>query len=102
MATTSPQEFEQKWAQIIARSWSDDNYRQSVEADPAAALSAAGINVPDGVIVSVSGVGSVQSNSAMVLPFPPKPEGVGGEATAEDVLGGSCCSSSLVSSSCCP
>jgi hypothetical protein len=105
MATTSPDQFEKAWAQIIAKSWSDAAYRQTVEANPAAALKAAGIDIPPGLVIRVNGSGPVTDNSAMVLPFPARPSNLqAGAATSGDTVlaAGSSSSSSLVSSSCCP
>lgn len=103
MTVTASAEFEKQWAKIIARSWRDLAYRQLVEANPAQALAEHGIVVPPGLIVTVGGGNAMTNNSTMNLPFPPKPDSLKAEdAAAEHVLAGSCCSSSLVSSSCCP
>lgn len=103
MATSSAAQFEKAWAQVIAKAWNDESYRQKVEMNPAQALADLGIDIPAGLIIRVNGVGNATDNSVMVLPFPPRPSNIkAGSVTPEQVLGGDCCSSSLVSSSCCP
>lgn len=68
-------------SKIIARAWTDDAFKDQLIADPAAALRAAGLAVPDGaeVVVEDGATGWSMSASSLTrmdrltLPLPPKP-----------------------------
>lgn len=100
MATSCSADFDKAWAQVIAKSWSDQDYRKKVERDPAAVLAEMGVALPDGVMVTVTGTGAVENNTAFVLPFPPRPADLGDGFVSEDRVVASGCSSSSICSSC--
>lgn len=68
-------------SKIIARAWTDEAFKDQLIADPAAALRAAGLAVPDGadVVVEEGATGWSMSGSSLTrmdrltLPLPPKP-----------------------------
>ena len=61
------------WYEIVARAWADDDYRVRLLAGPPAALREAGLEVPDGMTISVV---CESSPNHRTLVLPPKPEGV--------------------------
>lgn len=46
-------EIERQYAQLTARAWSDDGFKQKLLTNPAAALKEAGIEVPPGKTIRV-------------------------------------------------
>ncbi|TWB70661.1 putative ribosomally synthesized peptide [Nitrospirillum amazonense] len=68
--------------QIIAKAWSDDRFRARLLADPAAVLTAEGVDFPAGVTISV--VENTATHLNLILPAPPTDlsddqlDGVGG------------------------
>ena len=46
-------ELGKKYAQVIARAWSDESFKKELLADPRAVLAAHGITVPEGVNLQV-------------------------------------------------
>jgi len=42
-----------KMHQVIAKCWSDESFKQKLQADPVATLKAEGVTVPEGVAVKV-------------------------------------------------
>lgn len=79
------QQQAEKMSQVYARAWTDDAYRQSLLADPAAALRAEGIELPSGVeVVAVENSDQVFN---LVLPAR-EAEGELSDDQLEDVSGG--------------
>lgn len=56
-------------AEIISRAWSDDAFRQQLEADPKAALAAAGLDVPADFHVTVEN----EPENVLQVVLPPRP-----------------------------
>ena len=56
-------------AEVISRAWSDDAFRQQLEANPKAALASVGLNVPDDFHVTVGN----EPAHILQLVLPPKP-----------------------------
>ena len=44
---------QQAYAKVVARAWSDEAFKTQLLNEPAAALAAAGVEVPDGMTVKV-------------------------------------------------
>jgi hypothetical protein len=64
-------EERKQWNKIVARAWSDEDFKQRLISDPASVLEENGITVPEGVNVQVKEA----SRSDGTLILPPKPEG---------------------------
>lgn len=65
----SDQNWQQKWGQLVAKSWEDDKLRDRLLSDASGVLREHGIQVPPGVEVKV-----VQNTANVIhLPMPPKP-----------------------------
>jgi hypothetical protein len=76
-----------QFGQIIAKTWSDESFKQRLLANPAATLKAEGFEMPAGVEVRVL----ENSEKAFYLVLPPKP--ATGELSDEDlenVAAGAC------------
>jgi Nitrile hydratase, alpha chain len=58
------------WSQVIARSWSDDSYKQRLVENPKEVLSEAGISVPQDTRVVVHE--NQPGEQHLVLPEPPE------------------------------
>jgi hypothetical protein len=72
------------FAKIIAKAWRDPAFKAELIANPAAALKAEGIDVPDGIAVTV--VENTDKQFHLVLP--PVPTDVLSEGDLEAVAGG--------------
>jgi len=75
-----------QYGQLIAKAWSDEDFKARLLADPKAAMKEAGIDVPEGVEIEV--VESTQEKAYLVIPANPV-----GELSDEDldkVAGGAC------------
>jgi hypothetical protein len=78
------QEYAKQWGQLVARTWSDEAFKQRLLAEPAAALAEQGIAVPPDVEVRV------HENTAAVfhLTLPPKPSEELSDEQLDAVAGG--------------
>jgi hypothetical protein len=77
-------ENDNQFAKIIAKAWRDPAFKAELIANPAAALKAEGIDVPDGVTVTV--VENTDKQFHLVLP--PVPSDELSEAALDAVAGG--------------
>lgn len=78
-----------KLGQVIAKTWSDEQFKQQLLADPNGVLSAAGVEIPNGVTVKV--VEETDQQTYLVLPTKPADLDVSdlqGSATLDNCLGG--------------
>jgi Nitrile hydratase, alpha chain len=75
---------EKQWAQIVAKAWSDDKFKQRLLADPVAVLKEHGLNSPPGLQVKVV----ENTDQVLYLTLPAKPSGELSEADLEQVAGG--------------
>jgi len=50
---TKQQEYQQKWGQLVARAWSDEDFKRRLLAEPEAVLNEAGLNVVEGVQIKI-------------------------------------------------
>jgi hypothetical protein len=80
IAQTTPVSQERLWSQLIARVWSDDDFKQRLMVDPRGVLAEFGIEVPEGTDINVV------EDTARVrhLVLPPSPAN---ELTDEDLAG---------------
>ena len=63
-------EQQKKWGQIVAKAWTDENFKKRLLADPHAVLKEHGVQVPQGLQLKVlEDTGSVRH-----LILPPKPD----------------------------
>jgi len=69
---TARQANEEKWAQLVARAWSDERLKQRILADPVSVLREHGIELPHGVEVRVV----EPTPDRMYFLLPPKPANV--------------------------
>jgi len=79
-------EMDKKMGQIIARAWSDADFKARLLADPAGTLRAAGIEVPAGVKVKAV----ENTDEQFYLVIPQKPEELS-EEQLDHVTGGDSC-----------
>jgi len=75
-----------KYAELVAKAWSDEGFKNRLKADPVGVLRQAGIQVPDGVQYEV--VESTAQKTYIVIP--PKPTEELAEDELEKVAGGVC------------
>jgi hypothetical protein len=63
-------------AQLLARAWEDDAFRATLRSDPQAAVSQAGLAIPEGMTIEVVERGDAPEDTAevhyLVLPEKPK------------------------------
>ena len=65
-----------RWAQVVARAWDDDGFRQRLLSEPEEILREAGISLPSGVPVRVVEDDSAAADeSGVCLRLPAKPPG---------------------------
>jgi len=88
-------EMNKKMGQVIARAWSDADFKARLLADPAETLRAEGIEVPAGVKVKAV----ENTDEQFYLVIPQKPDDLS-EEQLDQVAGGGCSSSNLCSGSC--
>jgi len=79
-------EADNAFAKIIAKAWRDPAFKAELIANPAAALKAEGIDVPDGMAVTV--VENTEKLFHLVLP--PVPTDALSDEALEAVAGGWC------------
>lgn len=89
------------YAQIIARAWTDPNFKQKLLANPRQVLNQNGMNLPDTIesIKIDDGATTMtwDQGNTLVLPLPPKPADLSddqlqnGLSGAEDVSVSACC-----------
>ena len=82
--------YQQAYAKVLAKAWSDPAYKTRLLADPAAALTELGLPVPKGRTLRV--IEDTDSEMHVVLPRPPKGVELSDEVLDRAVGGG--CSSS--------
>ncbi|MBS0650918.1 MAG: NHLP leader peptide family RiPP precursor [Verrucomicrobia bacterium] len=81
------QDFQKKWAKVIAKAWSDPAYKKKLLENPEATLAAEGITFPKGTQVQIH----KQDDKIVHLNFPDKPEGELSEEKLLKVAAGFCC-----------
>ena len=75
------------FGKVIAKAWSDEAFKAQLLNEPAAALAAAGVDVPKGVTVKV--VENTDSLFHLVLPL--RPDGELDDEALDKVAGGDRC-----------
>ena len=64
------QEYQMKWARIVAHAWADEGFKNRLLADPKAVLRENGIDFPENIKVNVS----EDKEDEINLAVPPKPD----------------------------
>src|SRR3954453_22339526 len=77
-------EISRKFGQVVARAWSDDEYKARLLAEPNAVLQEAGIDVPPGVEFRIV----ENTDNVVYLPLPPTPTEDLSDEQLEQVSGG--------------
>lgn len=75
-----------KYAELVAKAWSDEAFKTRLKADPAAVLRSMGMQVPEGMQVEV--LESTPQKTFVVIP--PKPTDELSDDDLEKVAGGVC------------
>jgi hypothetical protein len=70
------------WSQVVARAWSDEDFKQRLIQDPRGVLAEHGADLPDGIDLEV--VEDTSTTRHLVLPPPPSDE-----LTDEELVGNS-------------
>lgn len=78
------EEQNKKIGQLIAKCWSDENFKQKLLADPMATLKAEGVELPDGLSL----VAAENTDQVFHLVIPAKPTDLSDE-DLDNVAGGS-------------
>jgi hypothetical protein len=81
---TQMQEYAKQWGQLVARSWSDDAFKQRLLAEPGPALAEQGIELPPGIEVRVH----ENSPRLVHLTLPPAPAEELSDEQLDAVAGG--------------
>jgi hypothetical protein len=81
----SAHENEKKWTEVVARAWSDEDFKKRLLAEPVAVLKEAGCGVPKGLQLKV--VENTERLVHFILPPPAPPVGEP-IAEAQALLGG--------------
>ena len=79
-------DFQASYAKAVARAWADTDYKAKLLNDSRAALTEMGIDLPEGVAVSVSESTAEHLN----LVLPPAPEGEVSDEALQTAHGGFC------------
>lgn len=74
---------EDRYSQLVERTWREPEFKARLLADPAAVLREAGIDIPEGTTVQV--LEPNETNGYLILP--PKPQSLGAEGTPDEVQG---------------
>lgn len=83
----SKETFQKAWAKIVAKAWTDEEFRQKLLKNPEKVLKDMGIAIPSGIKLELH----EQSNKKIHLILPNKPEGSLSEQELKSVAGGICC-----------
>ena len=75
-----------QYGQLIAKAWSDEEFKARLMANPKAAMAEVGMDAPEGVEIEV--VESTQEKAYLVIP--PKPDGELSDDDLDKVSGGLC------------
>ena len=73
-------------ANLIARAWQDEAFKQQLMSDPKSAIVAAGISLPENI--EVKAIEETSSTFYLVIPQPPRQEEEFSDAELEAVAGG--------------
>ena len=98
------EDYAKKYGQIVARAWSDDDYKARFLSDPATVMTEAGLPVPEGV--EIRAVETTDEVLYLTLPAKPTDDVISEEELATVAGGGSTvgCGGSMgtASSASCP
>ena len=91
IAQAQPQEYAQRWGQLVARAWGDEAFKAHLLADPAAVLAEHGLPVPPGVEVRAV----ENTDRVLYLTLPPAPSDELSDEQLDAVAGGDCLSTAF-------
>lgn len=84
-----PEENRKKYAEVIAKAWSDDGFKKKLLANPEEALKEMGVDIPPGKHIKVA----ENTPDTFWYILPEKPEGTISDEDLKKISGadGSCC-----------
>ena len=86
--TSDQTEWQKAYSKVVAKAWSDSDYKNKLLNDPRAALSDMGLEVPTSLNISV--MENSTQKMYLVLPTPPTEESLGKESLT-NIAGGTIC-----------
>ena len=89
------EDFQKKWAKVVAKAWSDPAFKKKLLENPEATLAHEGLSMPKGVHVQVH----ESTNKVVHLNLPPKPEGALSEEKLQKVAGAYGCNNNSFANS---
>ncbi len=84
MKKNQQEQFAKKWAQVVAKAWTDPKFKEQLLKDPTKTLATMGIEIPAGQKVEIH----TGSERIVHLVLPPKPEGSISEQDLIKIAGG--------------
>jgi hypothetical protein len=84
MKKKKQEQFAKKWAQVIAKAWIDEEFKEKLLKNPAKTLAAMGIEIPAGQKIEIH----AGSEKVIHLVLPQKPAGVLSEQDLIKLVGG--------------
>ena len=93
----SNEQLRADYAKVVAKAWSDSDFKTKLLANPAAALAEVGVEVPAGI--TLKAVENTTNTLYLVIPPPPANDELSEEALDRVVGGGFLCFSAITS--CC-
>lgn len=86
MKKNKQEEFAKKWAQVVAKAWTDEKFKEKLLKNPEKVLAEMGIAIPAGQKIEIH----AGTERVMHLVLPQKPEGALTEQDLVNIAGGSC------------
>ncbi len=90
MAKLSSAEGNRAWGRIVARAWSDPEFKKRLLADPESVFEENGIEVPENTHIHVQDGETPTPSAHLHLTIPPRPDDQALESTAAEAF--ICCS----------
>ncbi len=84
MKKNKQEEFAKKWAQVVAKAWTDEKFKEQLLKNPAKTLATMGIEIPVGQKIEIH----AGTNKVVHLVLPPKPEKDLSEQELSKIAGG--------------
>jgi len=81
------EEFQKIWAKVMAKAWSNPEFKERLLKDPKGVLESHGIEIPAGTQVEIS----ENTSDRIHLSLPEKPSGELSEKALMDLSAGFCC-----------
>ncbi len=86
MKKNKQEEFAKKWAQVVAKAWTDEKFKEKLLKNPEKTLAEIGIVLPAGQKIEIH----AGSERVMHLVLPQKPQGNLSEQELAKIAGGGC------------